>query len=207
VKWFIAPQIKAKAYTIEIMDRSDEELIAAYLLGEEAAFSELAKRHLGGVYSFALRLVGDSAAAEDISQESFVKVWQNLSKYNPGTSKFKTWTLRIARNTAIDYLRKKKHIPLSAFDTEGGNVLAETAAAPEELAPEMLAKLDDARELRETLEKLSPKNREILLLYYSNNATFEEIAQVLGEPTNTVKSRHRRALAALRELIAPITNR
>ncbi len=188
------------------MDRSDEELIAAYLGGEEAAFGELTQRHLSGVYSFALRLVGDTAAAEDIAQETFVKVWNSLKKYNSESSKFKTWMLRIARNTAIDYLRKKKHVPLSYFENDAGsNVLAETVASEEALAPELLEKLDDARELRETLEKLSSKNREILLLYYSNNATFEEIAAVLGEPTNTVKSRHRRALNALRELIAPNT--
>jgi RNA polymerase sigma-70 factor (ECF subfamily) len=189
------------------INRTDEELIAAYLEGEEPAFGIVTERHLRGVYSFALRLVGDSAAAEDISQDTFLKAWKSLKKYNKESSKFKTWLLRIARNTAIDYLRKKKHIPLSAFENEtGGNVLAETVATDEELAPQMLERLDDARELHATLEQLSPKHREILLLYYSNDSTFEEIAATLGEPTNTVKSRHRRALAALRALIAPITN-
>jgi len=185
-------------------DRSDEELIAAYLLGEEAAFGELTARHLRGVYSFALRLVGDGAAAEDIAQEAFLKAWKNLKKYNETSSKFKTWLLRIARNTAIDYLRKKKHVPLSYFENEaGGNMLAETVADEGELAPVLLAKLDDAKELRLVLGELSPKHREILLLYYTNDSTFEEIAQLLGEPANTVKSRHRRALAALKALIAP----
>src|ERR1700761_954795 len=111
--------------------RSDEELIAAYLSGEEAAFGELTQRHLRQVYSFALRLVGDSAAAEDISQETFLKAWKSLQKYDESSSKFKTWLLRIARNTAIDYLRKKKHVPLSYFENNtGGNVLAETVADP-----------------------------------------------------------------------------
>jgi RNA polymerase sigma-70 factor (ECF subfamily) len=185
------------------MDRSDEELIAAYLAGEETAFSELTRRRLSEVYSFSLRLVGDTAAAEDISQEAFIKAWKSLQKYDARTSKFKTWMLRIVRNTAIDYLRKKKNIPLSAFDTESSNVLAETAAADEELAPEMLAKLDDARELHATLEQMPPKQREILLLYYTNDCTFEEIGNMVGEPTNTIKSRHRRALALLRKLLAP----
>lgn len=184
--------------------RSDEELIIAYLAGDEPAFGELTARHLRGVYSFALRLVGDQAAAEDISQETFLKAWKSLKKYDAKTSKFKTWLLRIARNTAIDYLRKKKHIPLSAFENEaGGNVLAETVADTGELAPQMLERLDDARELHVVLEKLPPKQREILLLYYSNDCTFEEIAATLGEPANTVKSRHRRALATLKGLIAP----
>ncbi|HEV8666467.1 MAG TPA: RNA polymerase sigma factor [Candidatus Paceibacterota bacterium] len=186
------------------MDRTDEELIALYLAGNEAAFGELTARHLRQIYSYALRLVGDAAAAEDISQETFLKAWKSLKKYDEKSSKFKTWLLRIARNTAIDYLRKKKHVPLSYFESDtGGNVLAETIADPEELAPQMLERLDDARELHETLANLSPKHREILLLYYTNDATFEEIAEALNEPTNTVKSRHRRALAALKALIAP----
>ena len=188
------------------MDRTDEELIAAYLDGEEEAFGTVTARHLKGVYTFAMRLVGDSAAAEDITQETFLKAWKSLQKYDAKTSKFKTWVLRIARNNAIDYLRKKKHIPLSAFENDaGGNVLAETVPDQEELAPQLLEKLDDARELHVVLEKLAPKQREILLLYYSNDCTFEEIAGMLGEPANTIKSRHRRALAALRALIAPIT--
>src|ERR1700744_165295 len=116
------------------MDRSDEELITAYLSGEEAAFGELTQRHLRGVYSFALRLVGDAAAADDISQETFLKAWKSLKKYNEKSRKFKTGWLRIAGNTAIDYLRKKKHVPLSHFENEaGGNVLAETVADTEEL--------------------------------------------------------------------------
>ena len=186
------------------MERTDEELVAAYLSGEEASFEELTSRHLRGVYTFVARLVGDSAAAEDITQDTFLKAWKSLTKYDKTSSKFKTWVLRIARNTAIDYLRKKKHIPLSAFENdEGGNVLAETVADTEELAPTMLERLDDARELHVTLEKLSPKHRELLLLYYGNDLTFEEIAKMINEPTNTVKSRHRRALAALKALIAP----
>ncbi len=186
------------------MDRTDEELIAAYLSGEEAAFGVVTARHLRGVYSFAMRLVGDSSAAEDIAQDTFLKAWKSLKKYDSKTSRFKTWLLRIARNTAIDYLRKKKHVPLSAFENEaGGNILAETIAADEELAPQALERLDDARELHKVLDELSPKQREILLLYYSNDCTFEEIAVMLGEPANTVKSRHRRALAALRALLAP----
>src|SRR6266576_2291365 len=94
-------------------EHSDEELIADYLRGDEAAFGVSTGRHLSGVYSFALRLVGDSAAAEDIAQETFVKAWRSLKKYDSKTSRFKTWVLRIARNTAIDFLRKKKNIPIS----------------------------------------------------------------------------------------------
>jgi len=186
------------------MDRTDEELVVDYLTGEESAFSELTRRNLSGVYSFVLRLVGDEQAAEDVVQEAFVKAWKSLAKYDAKSSKFKTWLLRIARNSAIDYLRKRKHVPLSAFETdEGTNILAETVPAEEELVVAKLERIDDIKAVNEQLQKLNPKHREVLLLYYTNDSTFEEIAAVLGEPTNTVKSRHRRALQALRELLAP----
>lgn len=184
------------------MERTDEELIASYLKGEELGFSEVTKRHLSGVYSFTLRFVGNAAEAEDIAQEAFVKAWKSLKKYDSSTSKFKTWLFKIARNTAIDYLRKKKHVPFSYFENaEGSNVLTETVASEEELPDALLMKLEDAEELHKTLELLPPKPREILLLYYTNDMTFEEIGEILGEPANTVKSRHRRALQKLREII------
>ena len=184
------------------MDRTDEELIAAYLAGEEEAFGELTRRHLSGVYSFTLRFVGNPHEADDITQDTFLKAWKSLKKYDARSSKFKTWLFRIARNSAIDFLRKKKHIPFSHFDTESGiNVLTETVADTEELPDALLIKLEDAKELHATLEELQPRAREILLLYYTNDMTFEEIGEMLGEPANTVKSRHRRALQSLRKII------
>lgn len=191
------------------MDTTDEELIRAYLAGDESAFAELTHRHLGGVYSFILRFVGSAHDAEDITQDTFLKAWKSLKKYNPSASKFKTWLFRIARNSAIDFLRKKKHIPFSQFETESGaNMLTETVADAEELPDALLMKLEDAKELHATLEELPPKAREILLLYYTNDLTFEEIGEMLGEPANTVKSRHRRALQALRKILegGPGTN-
>ncbi len=184
------------------MDATDEELIAAYKGGDESAFAQLTRRHLNGVYSFIVRFVGEPQEAEDITQDTFLKAWKSLQKYNESSSKFKTWLFRIARNTSIDFLRKKKHVPFSHFETEAGvNVLTETIASEEEPPEQLMMKLEDAKELRQTLELLPPKAREILLLYYTNDMTFEEIGGVLGEPPNTVKSRHRRALQALREIL------
>ena len=183
------------------MDKSDEELVLAYRAGEAEALNELVRRHLNGVYTFSLRFAGGEQEAEDIAQETFVKAWHGISSYNPAASKFKTWLLRIARNTAIDFLRKRKNVPFSQFESEGVNVLAETISDESESPEEALAREGDAAEVMAALVTLAPRHREVLLLYYTNQGTFEEIGQMLGEPSNTVKSRHRRAIQALREAL------
>lgn len=184
------------------MDKTDEELVADYLGGEGKAFGELTKRHLPSAYSFALRFVGDAQEAEDIAQETFLKAWKNLNTYRKETSKFKTWLLRITRNTAIDFLRKKKHIAFSEFENESGeNILAETVADSSPLPDALLAKAEDSRTVTQALLQLNPRHRELLLLYYTNDLTFGEIGELLGESQNTTKSRHRRALMALRKIL------
>ena len=188
------------------MDRSDAELIAAHIAGDEAAFGTLVERHLKAVYSFVVRFVGSEHDAEDITQETFLKAWKSASNYRAEASAFKTWVLRIARNTAIDHLRKKKHIPLSAFEnSEGHNVLAETVSDERELPDETMARMQDVQALTAALEHLHPNAREVLLLHYTNGLTFLEIGEMLGEKQNTIKSRHHRAVLQLRALLEGTT--
>ncbi len=185
------------------MERSDEELLAAYVRGDEHAFTQLVERHLKTVYSFVVRCVGDEQDAEDIVQETFLKAWKNAKTYREEASKFKTWVLRIARNAAIDHLRKRKHVPFSAFDTdEGVNMLAETVPDTEALPDEQFAKAQDVELLNRALLTLPPEAREILLLHYTNGLTFLEIGEMLQQPQNTVKSRHHRAVLSLRKALS-----
>lgn len=185
------------------MDRSDEELIAAYVRGDETIFGTLVERHLGSVYSFVQQFVGDAQEAEDITQDTFVKAWKSALQYRVEVSKFKTWLLRIARNTAVDFLRKRKAIPLSYFDTDDGkNVLAETVEDTLELADELFAKTEDVTFVAKMLQTLPPDGREVLVLHYTNGLTFLEIGEMLSEPLNTVKSRHYRAVRQLRKSLA-----
>ncbi len=181
-------------------ERTDEELIVAYCDdADEAAFAELVRRHLGTVYSFAVRFVGNEHEAEDITQETFLKAWKSIANYRVEASRFKTWVLRIARNTSIDYLRKKKHIVFSEFDTDAGqNVLTETVPDTNDLPDELFARVQDAEVVARALDTLQPKFKEVLLLHYTNHLTFDEIGLMLEESPNTVKSRHRRALQTLR---------
>jgi RNA polymerase sigma-70 factor (ECF subfamily) len=183
--------------------KEDNELIAAYLEGDEQALGVLVDRYLSDVYSFALRLAGDAGAAEDIAQEAFIKAWKHIRSFVPGRS-FRAWLFTIARNTAVDYLRTKKEVALSCFENiEGENTLIASIADNVPLPDELIARAQDVRYLARLLTEINPEYREVIELRHTSNLTFEEIGEVVKRPLHTVKSQHRRGLAALRRLIGP----
>ena len=183
------------------MHRNDEQLISAYLEGDEKALGFLVERYLKDVYNFAFKLTGDLQAAEDISQDSFIKAWKHVRKYRQG-SNFQSWLFTITRNTAIDWLRQKKEIVFSSFENEQGeNILVETLADKQPLPDELIAQAEDAKFVQALLTQLDPRYREVLTLKYTSDLTFEQIGEILRRPLHTVKSQHRRALIALRRLL------
>ncbi len=179
--------------------RTDEELISLYTEGDERALSILVDRYLKDVYNFLYKLTGDLQIAEDATQESFIKVWKSIGKYKRGNN-FKNWLFRIARNTAIDHLRKRKEIPFSTFETEDGNAFVDNLENDAPLAHEALQNSQDIEYAKKLLAELSPEYREVLVLRESSEMTFAEIGELLGKPLNTVKSQYHRALASLRRL-------
>jgi len=180
---------------------SDEQLIADYLAGNEKSLEILIKRYLKPIYSFVYRYVGKEQEAEDITQETFVRAWRHLKRFDRNKS-FKTWIFAIAKNVSLDFLKKKKTIPLSKFENEEGeNKLIETFVDPSPLPQEILEKADMGKMLNMAMEKLSPSYRMVLFLHYNDHFTFREIAEIFGEPLNTIKSRHQRAILILRKML------
>ncbi len=188
--------------------RSDQQLIVDYLRGDEDSFKILVKRYLKPIYNFVYQYTNDSQEAQDITQEAFIKVWRYLKKFDQKKN-FKTWIFQIAKNVSIDFFRKsrsvyggKKIIPFSDFENEKEeNVLIETMADPGPLPDELFEKADVSRVLASAMKKLPLKYQSTLFFYYYDHFTFQEIADILTEPLNTVKSRHRRALIMLRKIL------
>jgi len=181
-------------------NKTDEELMAAYLDGDEESFRRLVECHLKPVYNFVYRISGNLVDAEDITQETFVKVWKNAKKYRAGES-FRAWLYTIARRTAIDWLRKRRNVAFSAFeDADGENpfltALADVGPRPDELA----VRAECGQSVEKALAGLSSDQRVILDMRFKDGLTFEEMGEALGKPMNTVKSQCRRGLAALRRL-------
>lgn len=182
------------------MDANDNKLVEEYLRGREEAFAELLKKYLTPVHNFLYRITNSKEVAEDISQDAFLKVWKNMRRFDQNRN-FKTWLFAIAKNTAFDYLRKKKELPFSMFaDEEGANGLEEIKDE-EMLSDEILERKDITRDLENVLEKIPEYYRAVLLLHYKEDFTLHEVAEIIGDPYNTIKSRHQRALARLKKAI------
>ncbi|HLM83904.1 MAG TPA: sigma-70 family RNA polymerase sigma factor [Candidatus Bathyarchaeia archaeon] len=179
----------------------DKQLIAKVLDGEEGVFAEIVKVYLKPVYNFVYRLAGDRDVADDLTQETFVKAWKNLARFDQNKN-FRTWLFTIAKNTAFDYFKKKKEIPFSTFTDEEGDNWLENISGDEILPDEIMERANLAEELENILQKLPPHYRAILLLHYKEDFSLHEIAEILDEPYNTIKSRHQRGMGNLKELLA-----
>ena len=186
------------------MEKTDAELIQATIDGDTSAFSVLVGRYSRDVYGFVFFMAKNVSDAEDITQETFVKVWKNLKKFKP-EQRFKSWLLAIARNTTIDYIRKRRNAVFSDFDDEeGSNAIVETLADEGRLADEIAELAESAEQTTKAVNKLPDIYRSVLALRYEGGLSFEEISKILKKPVNTVKSQHRRALIALRKVITDI---
>ncbi|HKI95412.1 MAG TPA: sigma-70 family RNA polymerase sigma factor [Gemmatimonadales bacterium] len=193
----------------ELADAADADVVAWAQEGHESAFRELIRRYQRPVFSLIYRMVRDRETAEDLAQETFVKVLNAIDTYRP-EHKFSSWIFKIANNTAIDQLRRKE---LDTLSLEG----APDAVTPERQAATALqigsggeSPLEEieARELGAQIEaaigKLRPEYRACIILRHVEGRPYEEIAEILGLPLGTVKTYIHRARGELRELLGPV---
>ncbi|MEA2907150.1 MAG: polymerase sigma-70 factor, subfamily [Alphaproteobacteria bacterium] len=172
---------------------SDEVLIGRIASGDRLAMQVLFARHHVRVYRFVLRLVRDQSSAEDLISEVFLDVWRQAGRFE-GRSAVSTWLLAIARFKALSALRRK---PDEVLDEDAAAAIEDPGDDPEAV----LAKKDKSAIIRKCLEGLSVEHREIIDLVYYHEKSVEEVAEIVGIPANTVKTRMFYARRKLAELL------
>jgi RNA polymerase sigma-70 factor, ECF subfamily len=173
-------------------DHSDEALLDKVAAGNRLAMQVLFARHHVRVYRFVLRLVGNDAVAEDVTSEAFLSVWRQAHRFE-ARSAVTTWILAIARYKALAELRHRNEVPA---DEES----AETSDPADD--PEVAFQAKHRGEiLRRCLTQLSREHREIIDLVYYHEKSVQEVAEILGIPGNTVKTRMFYARRKLSELL------
>lgn len=180
--------------------QSDTVLIKQYLEGNEKVLTLLIERYLKAVYNIAYRYVGNQMDAEDLTQEIFVKVWQILKKFD-FRHNFCNLLFTIAKNHCYDWLRKKKVRSVHQSSLEECNTLVEMVQDMSPLPSEVEDQKKVVSVISEALDQLAVPYRLVLDLYYQEQFTFSQVGEMLHEPVNTIKSRHRRGIIQLRRIL------
>jgi RNA polymerase sigma-70 factor, ECF subfamily len=177
---------------------SDEALVALLVRGEEVALGELYDRYGRVAYGLALRMLRNETLAEDAVQEAFLTVWRTASRFVPERAKASTWLLTIVHRRAVDIVRREERRrtdPLGAADE-----VASSAASAEDVAWLRLLR----ERVQDALRHLSDEQREAIELAYYGGFTQSELADRLGQPLGTIKSRMFTGLSRLREVLVDV---
>lgn len=182
---------------------SDQALMERYQKGDVKAFEQLLRRHRRPVYNFLLRHVGSAANAEELLQETFLRVIKTAKSYAP-RAKFTTWLFTIARNLSVDHARRAKHrnaASLEQTNGQGGRIGDRVANGGQAVDEAVIGK-EAVEEIESALESLEDEQREVFLMREYLDMPFKEIAAVVGCSENTVKSRMRYAMKHLRRRLS-----
>ena len=184
-------------------ERTDEELLAAYQQGDTGAFEFLLRRHRAPLFTFLLRMLGDRTRAEDLAQETFLRIVKGAQAWEQ-RARFQTWLYTIARNLCVDASRRDRFRKADSLDQAGPDdepPMVDSVAGSE-IDP---ARGAESARLRPVLQKallsLPVEQREVFVLREQAGLPFKEIAETVGVNENTVKSRMRYALEGLRKAL------
>ena len=174
--------------------------MAQALAGSQSAFEQIVRRYQRPVISLLIRLTGDQALAEDLAQETFVKAFRSLAAFD-ATRRLSAWIFRIAHNTAVDALRRRRPSTVPLLDESASDrpATAEAAAPP---LPDPVERQALRRALDEAIARLKPDQREAVALRYDEGLSFDEIGQILGIPEATARSHVHRARKELARVLS-----
>lgn len=170
----------------------EEELVRFLQERNTAGFDYLYENYAGALYAIIYKVVNDQDTTNDLLQEVFVKIWNGVQSYNPSKGRLYTWMLNVARNRAIDFLRSKAYNKSRQTNSIDDNVYAVNQSNQTSFNTDIIG-------VREFVDKLKDKHRDIIELIYFKGYTQEETAEELGIPLGTVKTRSRAAIKELRE--------
>ncbi len=179
--------------------KDQEKIIARARRGDADAFEQLVVSYRDQVFRLALRMCGSEADADEVAQEAFLSAWKALPNFR-GESQFSTWLYQLTTHAAIDLMRREKR-QIAAAD------ITEVSAADPAPSPQQQAEQSEQREIvRDAILQLAPEQREVVVLRFMEELSYEEIGAVLKLPSGTVKSRLNRAKAQLKEILSKSGN-
>jgi RNA polymerase sigma-70 factor (ECF subfamily) len=189
---------------LDLSNLPDADVVALAQRGREDAFRELVRRYERPVFSLIFRMVRDTALAEDLAQDSFIKVLNNIDKYRP-EFKLSSWLFKIANNVTIDHLRRRQLNTISMDGSPHASTAADVESTRFDVASSDENALDEmeSKELGSAIERaiasLRPEYRSCILLRHVEGRSYEEIAATVDLPLGTVKTYIHRARHELRE--------
>ncbi len=184
----------AMAFPLRTIARvdSDGELIQRAAAGEHSAFEDLYRRYARAVFGLALRRLGDRGRAEEAVQETFASVWRSAGSYKPERGPGAPWLYAVARHAIVDRARRRADQPVESFDEP-----ADTEPGPADSAERSWV----SWQVHRALEDLPEREREVISLAYWSGLSQSEVAEFLGIPLGTVKTRTRAALQRLADVL------
>jgi RNA polymerase sigma-70 factor (ECF subfamily) len=192
--------------SFDLTNLPDADVAELAKQGREGAFRELIRRYERPVFSLVFRMVRDRETAEDLAQETFIKVLNHIDRYRP-EFKLSSWLFKIANNVTIDYLRKRQLDTVSMAGSPHAGTASEVEATSFDIEARQESALDEieARELGSAIERaiatLRPEYRSCIMLRHVEGRSYEEIAAILDLPLGTVKTYIHRARHELREAL------
>lgn len=177
--------------SLHATEQSDETLVKRTRAGDADAFSELARRHEQTVYNLSLRFMRNASLAEDMAQEAFLKAYQKIHKFR-GESRFSTWLYRIVCNVCLSELQKRKR---------RGELSRTFEAGPAVSPGTTLAQSDEAELIRRCVVQLPKRYAEVITLYYLEECSYDEVAEIMAVPEGTLKTWMHRARRQLRDIV------
>jgi len=179
---------------------TDQELIGRYLAGHQSSLEKLIRRHKNRVFAYILMVVKDKELAEDLFQDTFIKVINTIRNGSyKEEGKFIQWVMRIAHNLIIDYFRKSKRIPV--IENRDEYDIFEKVRIPVESVEERLITEQIHRDVKKLIEYLPREQKEVLIMRHYGDMSFKDIAEVTNVSINTALGRMRYALINLRKLV------